>query len=152
MNPFLELAERQTPAPVAARLRAVEKRRANRLHEHHDEERALSFLYRQWRKQELDDALASDDGDKLRDLIEQLDALTLETIPQLTAFVRASGWHTAAATTLFMARRLASESIIRLREKNSLAPFDDPVPGAPATPEWELHTAFAEHEESNDNG
>jgi hypothetical protein len=42
---------------------------------------------------------------------------------------------------------LASETIVRLREKNGLEPFDDPLPGEPATPEQELCRAFADHSE-----
>jgi hypothetical protein len=142
-NPFLDLAERQMPSPVKARLRATEARQSK----HENEQRKLSAYYRMWRQQELDDVLAGDDGAKLKALIEQLDALTLDTIPQLAAFVRANGWHTAAATTLFVARRLASESIIRLREKNGLEPFDDPLPGEPAAPEQEVRAAFADRSE-----
>jgi hypothetical protein len=145
-NPFLDLAERQTPSPVKARLRATETRRNKRAQWHDDEQRKLSAYYRTLRRQELDDALADDDGGKLKTLIEKLDTLTLATIPELAAFVRANGWHSAAATTLFLARRLASESIVRLREKNGLEPFDDPLPGEPepATPEQDLRAAFAD--------
>jgi hypothetical protein len=148
MNPFLELAERQLPSPVKARLRAVETRRSKREQQHDEEQRKLSAYYKAHRRQELDAALADDDGTKLQALITLLDTLTLETIPQLVAFVRASGWHTAAVTTLFIARRLAGESIMKLREKNGLEPFDDPLPGDPATPEQDLRNTFAGPEHS----
>jgi hypothetical protein len=144
---FLELAERQMAAPVKARIRANETRRSKREQQHDEEQRKLSAYYKVQRHQELDDALAGDDGAKLQALITQLDTLTLETIPQLAAFVRASGWHTAAVTTLFIARRLAGESIMKLREKNGLEPFDDPLPGDPATPEQDLRNAFADNSE-----
>jgi hypothetical protein len=142
-NPFLDLAERQMPSPVKAQLRAVEARRNKHEQQCDDEQRKLSAYYRAQREQELKDALAGDNGAKLQALIERLDALTLETIPELAAFVRANGWHSAAAMTLFMARRLASESIVKLREQNGLVPFDDPLPGEPAMPEQELRNAFA---------
>jgi len=146
-DPFAALAERQMPAPVKARMRAAETRSGKRAQEHEEERRRLSAYYKAHRQQELADALASDDGAKLRALIEQLDALTLETIPQLAAFVRANGWHSTAANTLFLARRLASETVVRLREKNGLQPFDDGLPGEPATPEQDLRAAFADNSE-----
>jgi hypothetical protein len=146
-NPFLDLAERQMPAPVKARERATEKRRSKRLQKHDDEQRKLSAYYKAHRRQELADALAGADGAKLKALIEMLDALTLETIPHLVAFVRAGGWHTAAASTLFLARCLASETIVKLREKSGLEPFNDPLPDEPATPEQELRVVFADNPE-----
>jgi hypothetical protein len=146
-DPFLDLFERQAPSPVKARARAADARRSKRERQRDDEQRKLSAYYKAHRRQELDDALAGADGAKLQALIAQLDALTLATIPQLAAFVRANGWHTAAATTLFLARRLASESIVKLREKNGLEPFNDPLPDKPATPEQELRTAFADNPE-----
>ena len=144
---FLELAERQMAAPVKARIRASETHRTKREQQRDEEQQRLSAYYHARRRQELDDALAGADGAKLQALIEQLDALTLEKIPQLSEFVRAHGWHTAAAATLFIARRLAGESIMKLREKNGLAPFDDPLPGDPATPEQDLRNAFADNSE-----
>jgi hypothetical protein len=142
-NPFLDLFERQAPSPIKARARASDARRSKSA-QNNEEQHKLSAYCRVHRQQELNDALAGDDGTKLQALIAQLDVLTLETIPQLAAFVRANGWHSAAATTLFMARLLASETIVRLREKNGLAPFDDPLPGEPATPEQGLRAAFAD--------
>jgi hypothetical protein len=139
MNPFLALAERQTPAPVKARERAADKRRSKRLQRAEDEQRKLSSYYRAHRRQELEAALAGEDGAKLQALTAQLTTLTLDTIPELAAFV-APPWHSAA----FIARRLVSETIIRLRERSGLEPFDDPLPGEPATPEQELRAAFAE--------
>jgi hypothetical protein len=150
-NPFVDLFERQAPSPVKSRVRATEARRSNREQQHNDEQRELSAYYRANRRQELDDALAGADGAKLQTLIVQLEALTLETIPQLATFVRANGWHSAAANTLFLARRLASESIVNLREKNGFSPFDDPLPGEPATPEQDLRAAFADNQTRNDD-
>jgi hypothetical protein len=146
-NPFLELAERQMAAPVKARIRAAEARRSKREQQRDDEQRHLSAAYRAQRKQELAAALIGPDGEKIKALIAQLDKLTLNTIPELAAFVRANGWPSAAANTLFLVRRMASESIVRLRERNGLPPFDDPLPGEPATPEQQLRDAFADKPE-----
>jgi hypothetical protein len=143
MNPFLTLAERQTPSPVKARLRATEKRKQQA---REDEQRKLSAYYRVQRKLELKDALAGPDGARLQSLIARLDTLTLDAISQLAAFVRAGALHGVSAATLFLARRLASEAIVRLREANGLEPFDDPLPGEPATPEQDLRAAFADHQ------
>jgi hypothetical protein len=141
---FLALAEQQTPAPVKARLRAAEARQSRRAQERDDEQQKLSAYYRAARKQELDAALAGPDGDLLRDLIARLGALTIETIPALTAFVQANGLRASSADALFLALRMTSETIVKLRETSGLAPFDDPLPGDPATPEQELREAFAD--------
>ncbi len=142
-NPFLDLFERQAPSPVKARLRAVETRQSKR----EQEGERLSKGYRAHRQRELEEALAGPDGAVLRDLQAKLVALTLETIPTVTAFVRAGGLRSTSADTLFLALRTTSESIISLREKRGLPPFDDPLPGDPATPEQELRAAFADQQE-----
>jgi len=146
---FLDLADRQMASPVKARLRAAETRRSRQELQREKEEKQLSAYYQAHRKQELDAALAGDDGDKLRALIARLDMLTLDTLPQLTDFVRSSGWHTADAKNLFIARRLTGERVIKLREASGREPFDDPLPGDPATPEQDLRDAFAETKEQH---
>jgi hypothetical protein len=155
MNPFLALAERQTPSPVKARQRAADTRRSKRLQQAEDEQRKLSAHYRAHRRQELEAALAGEDGAKLQALIARLATLTLDTIPELAALV-APPWHSAA----FIARQLVSEAIVKLREQDGLAPFDDPLPGEPATPEQLLRNAFADnperdaldHQKAHENG
>jgi hypothetical protein len=150
VNPFLQLAERQTASPVKAQLRATEARRSRREQQRDKERRELSAYYRAMRKQELDDALAGPEGETLRSYLARIDQITLDSIPTLTAFVRSGRLRSASANTLFLALRMTSERIISLREKDGLAPFNDPLPGDPATPEQDLREAFADQANMKD--
>jgi hypothetical protein len=125
MNAFLDLAERQIPAPVKARRRAAEKRAATR------EEKALAerdAQFRHWQREhraELDAALAGPHGGALARLV--LDAMTLESDRTLIEQVRPDDWRTADGDIRFLVLRLVGEAIMRLRERNGLPPFDDPL-------------------------
>jgi hypothetical protein len=150
VNPFLQLAERQTANPVKAQLRAAKARRSKREQQRDKERRELSAYYRAMRKQELVDALAGPEGETLRSYLARLDQITLDSIPILTVFVRSGGLRSVSANTLFLTLRMTSERIISLREKDGLAPFDDPLPGDPATPEQDLRAAFADQANMKD--
>jgi hypothetical protein len=150
VNPFLKLAEQQMPAPVKAKLEAAARRISKAEQKREEEKGKLSRLYQLARKQELDDALAGPDGDTLRAFMAQLGELTLESIPTITAFVRAGGLRAVSADNLFLALRHTSEAVVKLRTKSGLAPFDDPLPGEPATPDQDLRDAFADHLPQNE--
>jgi len=127
MNAFLDLAERQIPAPVKARRRAAEKRAATR------EEMALAerdAQFQHWQREhraELDAALAGPHGGAFTRLIAFLDAMTLESPATLVDVVRTGDWHSADADTRFLVLHLVGAAIWRLRELNGLPPFDDPL-------------------------
>jgi hypothetical protein len=127
MNAFLDLAERQILAPVKARRRAAEKRAATR------GEKALAerdAQFRHWQHEhraELDAALAGRHGGALAALVAFLDAMTMESANALVEHVRADGWTSTDASTRFLVLRLVGEAIMRLRERNGLPPFDDPL-------------------------
>lgn len=148
-NPFLDLFERQAPSPVKAKMRAAEVRRSRSEEKRDEEQSKLSAHYRAARQQELTDALAGRDGDLLRAYLSRLEGMTLESIPVVTAFVRSGGLRAVSADTLFLALRMTSDSICKLRATSGLPPFDDPLPGDPATPEWDLREAFADQQKVN---
>jgi hypothetical protein len=127
MNAFLDLAERQVPAPAKARRRAAETRRARA------QERALAerdAQFRHWQREyrkELDAALVGPHGGALARLIAFLDAMTMESANALVEHVRADGWHSADASTRFLVLHLIGAAIVQLREQSGLPPFDDPL-------------------------
>jgi hypothetical protein len=127
VNVFLDLAERQTPAPVKARRRATETRRARA------QEKALAerdAQFRHWKhkhREQLDVALAGPHGDALARLVAFLDAMTVESASTLIECVRAGAWHSADADTRFLVLHLVGAAIVRLREQNGMPPFDDPL-------------------------
>jgi hypothetical protein len=127
VNAFLELAERQISAPVKARRRAAEARRARA------KEKALAerdTQFRHWKRehrQELDAALAGPHGGALARLVAFLDTMTMESGQALIERIRVDNWPAADDATRFLVLRLASAAIVRLRERNGLPPFDDPL-------------------------
>ena len=109
MNAFLDLAERQIPAPVKARRRAAETRRARA------QEKALAerdAQLRHWEhehREQLAMALAGPHGPALAALVALLDATTLESGPALIERVRVDNWCTADDNTRFLVLRLVGE-------------------------------------------
>jgi len=126
MNAFLDLAERQIPAPVKARRRAAETRTA-RAQEKALAERGAQFrVWQREHREQLDAALAGPLGAKLAALLGALESLTLETIDGLIERVRADDWVSADGDTRFLVLRSINAAIVRLRERAGLEPFDDP--------------------------
>src|SRR5262249_56003932 len=127
MNAFLDRAERQVLAPVKARRRATETRRARA------QAKALAerdAQFRRWKhehREELDAALAGPHGGALARLVAFLDTMTMESASALVERVRADDWPSADDDMRFLALRLVGEAIMRLRERSGLEPFDDPL-------------------------
>src|SRR5262249_31490029 len=127
MNAFLDLAETQIPAPVKARRRAAEKRAATREEKALAERDAQFWHWQREHRAELDAALAGPHGGALAQLVAFLDAMTLESDRTLIEQVRPDDWRTADGDIRFLVLRLVGEAIMRLRERNGLPPFDDPL-------------------------
>ena len=72
--------------------------------------------------------LAGPRGTKARELLEFLQAMSLDDGPQLVEFVRAGDWHYADADTRFEILSLINTAITALRERQGLPPFDDGIP------------------------
>jgi hypothetical protein len=134
MNAFVEIGARQISAPAKARLRATE-RRARRA-----EQKALAErddLFRLWkhkRREELAAALGGSHGEGLKQLVEFLDTMTLQSAAELIERVRAGNWDVADRDTRFLALDLVSNAIVNLRERHDLPPFDDPLPWSDEPP------------------
>jgi hypothetical protein len=133
MNAFLEFAEKQTPASVKARRRAVEKRRATEAEKALAERDDLFRLWKRWRHERLETLLAGPHGDAARKLVAFLQAMTLDDGARLVEFVRAAGWAHADADTKFEVLSLINTTITALRERAKLPPFADPLPSAAPT-------------------
>lgn|SRR5262249_11120393 len=134
MNAFLDLAERQIPAPVKARRRAAERRAATR------EERALAerdsmfCTWKNWRRERLDELLKGPYGDAAQELVAFLQEMKLTDDAALLERVRAGDWHRADADTRFEVLSLINAAIVHARELAGLEPFDDGLPDeTPAT-------------------
>jgi hypothetical protein len=145
-NPFSAAAERLMPSPVKASMAAAEKRRSKAEDAREQEKARLSKLYHLRRQKELDVALAGADGETLKSFLARLDELTLESIPTITAFVCAGGFNVVSAAGLVLALCQTSESVVRLRTSAGMVPFDDALPGEPASAEQKLREAFADQQ------
>jgi hypothetical protein len=132
MNAFLDYAEKQTPAAVKARQRAVEKRRATAAEKALAERDDLFRLWKRWRRERLETLLAGPHGDAARELVAFLRAMTLDGGARLVEFVRAAGWEHADADTKFEVLALINITITALRERAELPPIDDPISGHPS--------------------
>ena len=131
---YLDLAERQIPAPVKAQRRAAETRRE------HAREKALAerdAQFQTWQREhreQLDAALAGPHGAKLAALLGFLEGLTLAAVPRTLERVRADDWAAADGDTRFLVLRLINAAIVRLREQAGLQSFDDPMFDQPPDP------------------
>lgn len=132
MNAFLELADRQISAPVKARQRAAEKRAMHKAEQKALAERDCMFrAWKRWRREQLDAARAGPHGEALDALIAFLE--TMKSADALIDHVRAGDWKAADDDTRFLVLHLVNVAIVRLREECGLPPFDDALPGEPAT-------------------
>jgi hypothetical protein len=127
MNAFLDLAERQVLAPVKARRRATETRRARAQAKTLAERDAQFRRWKHEHREGLDAALAGPHGGALARLVAFLDAMTMESANALVECVRADGWHSADTSTRFLVLHLIGAAIVQLREQSGLPPFDDPL-------------------------
>jgi hypothetical protein len=126
-NHFLAVADRQLVAPVEARQRGVEKRRANRA-VHRDE---LGAAYRQWRHECREALLAGRHGDAARCLIDFLEYMGLQDGAALIRLVERQQWRSAGVDTRHKILALIDSAVISLREQHGLPPFDDALPTEP---------------------
>lgn len=136
MNPFLDHAERTTPAPVARRQAAVAKRaatkQAGRAEQELHEEELLSKLYRKWKREQIDKLLAGPYGKDVRGIVSFMRTMTLSSAPALIQLVERATWVKAlGADDRHVLLGMIGRTIARIREREGLAPFDDGVIGEP---------------------
>jgi hypothetical protein len=134
-NPFLDFAEKQTPAAVKARQRATKKRRATAAEKALAERDDLFHLWKLHRQERLEALLSGPHGAAACELVGFLQAMTLDDEDHLLVeFVRAAGWARVDADTKFEVLSLINSAIVAVRERAKLPPFDDGLPDeAPAT-------------------
>jgi hypothetical protein len=140
MNAFLNVAETQIAAPVKARHRATEARQAKAPMILTPEEKKLrdqQKLHRQWKNWHKEKAQALLDGPYGKDVqgIKLfLDTMSLSSSAALVRLVNASAWmREAPADVRHEVLSMIDASIVRLREKNGMPPFDDALPHEPPT-------------------
>jgi len=133
MNAFLEFAEKQTPVSVKARQRATEKRRAKAAEKALVERDDLFRLWKRWRRERLETLLTGPHGDAAREIVEFLQAMTLDDGVRLVELVRAAGWERTDANTRFEILSLIDLTLTELRTRAKLPPIDDPLPHEEST-------------------
>jgi hypothetical protein len=127
-NAFLDYAEKQTPAAVKARQRAIEKRRATAAEKALAERDDLLHLWKQWRRERLEALLTGPHAAAARGLVDFLQTMTLDDDARLVEFVRAAGWAHVGADTKFEVLALINITITALRERAKLPPINDALP------------------------
>jgi hypothetical protein len=125
---FLDVAEQQVAAPRKARLRAAERRDAA-IEERTDLHRA----WRAWRRGRVEELMAGPHGAAARALREFLAKMKIGDAAALIVAVGAGPWREADADIRFEVLSLVDHAIAALRERGGLPPFDDALPGEPAT-------------------
>ena len=127
VNHFFVVADWQIVAPVKARQRGVETRRAR--HAVHQDEPGTA--YRQWRHEHREALLAGQHGDAARCLIDFLEDMGLHDGAALIRLVERGQWRSADFDTRLEILALIDSAIISLRERHGLPPFDDALPADP---------------------
>jgi len=126
MNGFLDLAERQVPAPAKARSMTPKHAAARSGIEREWSERDHQLrAWKQWRRERLETLLAGRHGRSLQQLIRFLETMTVRDAPALIALVKLGQWQRTDPNTRLEVRSLIDEHIIKLREVHGLAPIDD---------------------------
>jgi hypothetical protein len=119
----LAVADRQVVAPVKARQRAIETRRA-RHGVHH--ERGTAYL--RWRNERREALLAGPHRDAAYRLIGFLENMELRDGAALIRLVEKRQWRSADLGIRLEILSLIDGAIIALREKHGMPPFDDSLP------------------------
>jgi hypothetical protein len=95
-----------------------------------DADARLLRAWHQWHQEQFEQAVASPHGEVLEQLQAILEKLTLHSSSTtLLEFIEAQNWKVMDYSVRLIALRLVNDSIIRLRERMGLAPFDDGLPG-----------------------
>jgi hypothetical protein len=126
-NPFFDFAEKQTPAPVKARIRAAEKRTATAAEKKLAEREQTHRLWKKHRAERVGELLKGPYAKATHEL------LVLADEAALLALVKRGLWRAADSDTCFEILSLIDAALTTKREAAGLPPFDDALPGAPPT-------------------
>jgi hypothetical protein len=111
---------------VMRRNRAAEKKL--------DDDTRLLRIWRQWRREQLDEALAGPHGHIVKAVTDFLQhRMSLKSAPELLALLRRQDWRLVDADTRLTVLHEINIASARLRERNGLSPFSDSLPGEQPT-------------------
>jgi hypothetical protein len=91
----------------------------------------LLRAWRNWHREQLEEALAGVHGAVLERLMRELK--DLRSARELVDFISAQNWEAVDADTRLIALHQINDAITKLRERKGLAPIDDAFPGEPLT-------------------
>ena len=147
-NPFEQLAQRQMVAATRKKHEAAEKRAAKKIvlsdtdapmklsemeQKQADQARQMR-MWRAWHRQQMEAITNGPHGADWRELVRKVKSATFEDHGIILRAVRAADWlHEADIGTRVVAVSMVANAIVRLRELNGLAPFDDSLPGEDPT-------------------
>jgi hypothetical protein len=89
----------------------------------------LLRLWKKWHRDELDEALAGPHGPMVERLMFILKELSRDSAALLTAYIRGVDWNAIDYPTKLTVLHEINTAITRLRERQGLAPINDPLPG-----------------------
>lgn len=128
MNIWKELGERQMVAPHKAKLRAAKTRAERKLEKERLEREQLFGQWTKWHKDRKAELLAGPYSEAANELALFLERMTITDAPALIELAKRGPWQQADADTQFLVLELITHSILYLREREGLEPFDDPIP------------------------
>jgi len=100
----------------------------------HDAERefeAQNRLFRAWKRwhaEELQTALLGPHGPAIKELIDFLRGMTLQSAPELIRLIRRRDWRQIDVATRQIVLHQINIAVVKLRERHGLNPFDDGLP------------------------
>jgi hypothetical protein len=128
MNKWIELGQKQMVAPHKAKLRAAKTRAERKLEKERKEREQLFGMWTKWHKERKAELLAGPYSEAANELALFLERMTITDAPALIELTKRGPWCEADADTRFLVLELIAHSIIYLREREGLAPIDDPIP------------------------
>ena len=147
-NPFEALANAQMVQATKAKHEAAEKRAAKKvvqserdapmkLSEREQEQADQSKQFRMWKafhRAESEAVLHGTHGDGYRELLRSVRLAGIDESDAILRAVRSAKWlHGADLKTRQIVLSAIASAIVRLRELNGYAPFDDSLPGEDPT-------------------